>query len=410
MTAVLYFAAGLIVGIAITIIIHSRQKSDVKALARELASEANSEKIQDLEQFLGRVKESFDSVSMEALDKSLKQHLAIAKGALSEQSAVGKKDIEGKKELIFETFNTMKAELEKVSGLMKDFEGDRQKKYGELSNLLSSTGNQLNRLHDTTSKLTTALVRSRVRGNWGERMAEDILKLAGFIHGINYYKQKTLQESAQRPDFTFVLPNDQKVNMDVKFPFNNYWLFLESENPDEKDKYKKQFLKDVKSRIKELTSRDYINPDDNTVDIVIMFIPNEQVYAFINENDNTILDDAIKNKVALCSPLTLFAILAVIRQAIDNFNIERTANQILSLMGGFYKQWGLYVDSQDKMGKRIDDAQKEFNKLVTTRRTQFEKILEKIEQLRQQKDLPSVEVDSVTFQPESPPDDRLESQ
>jgi len=406
MTAVLYFAAGLIVGIAIMIIIHTRQKRDIRDLARELASQANSEKLQDLEQFLGRVKESFDSVSMEALDKSLKQHLEIAKGALSEQSAVGKKDLEGKKELIFETFNTMKTELEKVSGLMKGFEGDRQKKYGELSNLLSSTGNQLNLLHDTTSKLTTALVRSRVRGNWGERMAEDILKLAGFIQGINYYKQKTLQESAQRPDFTFVLPNDQKVNMDVKFPFNNYWLFLETENPDEKDKYKKQFLKDVKNRIKELTSRDYINPDDNTVDIVIMFIPNEQVYAFINENDRDILDDAIKNKVALCSPLTLFAILAVIRQAIDNFTIERTANQILKLMGGFYKQWGLYVDSQEKMGKRIDDAKNEFNKLVTTRRNQFEKILEKIEQLRQQKDLPSVDVESINFQPESLPDDK----
>jgi len=294
----------------------------------------------------------------------------------------------------------MKTELEKVGKLMKEFEGDRQLKYGELSNLLSSTGNQLNRLHDTTSKLTTALVRSRVRGNWGERMAEDVLKLAGFMQDINYYKQKTLQNSAQRPDFTFVLPNDQKVNMDVKFPFNNYWLYLETESPDEKDKFKKMFLKDVKSRIKEITSRDYINPDDNTIDFVIMFIPNEQVYAFINENDNTILDDAIRSKVALCSPLTLFAILAIIRQAIDNFNIERTANQILALMGGFYKQWGLYVDSQDKMGKRLDEAQKEFNRLVITRRNQFEKILEKIEQLRQSKHIPIIDSGTIEFQSE----------
>ena len=139
-----------------------------------------------------------------------------------------------------------------------------------------------------------------------------------------------------------------------------------------------------------------------------MFIPNEQVYAFINENDNTILDDAIRNKVALCSPLTLFAILAVIRQAIDNFNIERTANQILALMGGFYKQWGLYVDSQDKMGKRLEDARNEFNRLVTTRRNQFEKILEQIEQLRQSKHIPIIDSEAIEFQSESTNDDEAE--
>lgn len=406
MISIAIFVIGLIIGVTVTSIIYARTRKDTKAIAQELVTQSNAEKLQDLEQFLQRIRESFDSVSMEALSKSLNQHIEIAKSALSEQSALGKKELESKKDLISQTFDAMKGELEKVGGLMKEFEGDRQKKFGELSSLLTSAGNELNRLQDTTSKLTTALVRSRVRGNWGERMAEDILKLAGFIKDINYYRQKTLETSAQRPDFTFLLPNNQKVNMDVKFPFNNYWQYLETEIPDEKEKYKKLFLKDVKSRIKEITTRDYINPDDNTVDVVIMFIPNEQVYAFINENDNTILDEAIKNKVALCSPLTLFAILAVIRQAIDNFNIERTANQILSLMGNFYKQWGLYVDSQEKMGKRLDEARNEFHRLVTTRRTQFEKVLLKIEELRQQKHLPISEDISDNFKNDrSLPDD-----
>ena len=122
--------------------------------------------------------------------------------------------------------------------------------------------------------------------------------------------------------------------------------------------------------------------------MVIMFIPNEQVYSFINENDRSILDEAIKNKVALCSPLTLFAILAIIRQAVDNFNLEKTANQIITLMNSFYKQWKLYKNGMDKMGKRIEDAQKEYTNLVTTRTNQLQKPLNEIERLRQQKGLP----------------------
>ncbi|MBU0549628.1 MAG: DNA recombination protein RmuC, partial [Candidatus Omnitrophica bacterium] len=127
---------------------------------------------------------------------------------------------------------------------------------------------------------------------------------------------------------------------------------------------------------------DYINPAANTVDYVILFIPNEQIYAFINESDSSILDEALRNKVILCSPLTLYAILAVIRQAVDNFNLEKTAGQILQLLGTFNKQWGLFIESMDKMGKRIDDARSEFDALVSTRRNQLERPLRQIEQLR----------------------------
>jgi len=180
--------------------------------------------------------------------------------------------------------------------------------------------------------------------------------------------------------------------MDVKFPLDNYLKYLESDGDAEREKSKARFLKDVRERIKEVLTRDYINPEENTVDYVIVFIPNEQVYAFINENDGTILDDALKNKVILCSPITLYAILAVIRQAVDNFNLEKTAAQILSLLGSFNKQWDAFMKSFDKMGKRIDDAQREFNTLTSTRRNQMERSLRKIDDLRTQRGLAEVEL------------------
>jgi len=108
------------------------------------------------------------------------------------------------------------------------------------------------------------------------------------------------------------------------------------------------------------------------------------VYAFINENDSSILDEALKHKVILCSPITLYAVLAVIRQAVDNFNLEKTAAQIMSLLGTFNKQWSNFIKSLEKMGKKIDEAQKEFNALTSTRRNQLERPLRQIEDLRKQ--------------------------
>jgi DNA recombination protein RmuC len=219
-------------------------------------------------------------------------------------------------------------------------------------------------------------------------MAEDVLRLAGFMEGINYQKQKSLETTAGRPDFTFFLPQDLMLNMDVKFPFDNYLRYLEAKGEADQQRYREQFLRDVRARVKEVATRDYINPAENTVDYVLLFIPNEQIYAFIHELDRAVLDEALKNKVILCSPLTLYAILAVIRQAVENFNLEKTASRILSLLGSFNKQWQAFIQSMEKMGRRIEDAHKEFHQLTSTRKSQLERPLREIESLRMQRGIP----------------------
>jgi len=265
---------------------------------------------------------------------------------------------------------------------VQKIETERKQSFGQLSVHLKNSVEQTRLLQETTNQLNTVLSSSQARGQWGERMAEDVLRVAGFIEGINYLKQATGQTTSTRPDFTFLLPNNLKVNMDVKFPFDNYMAFLQAKSEAEQANYKNQFLKDVRNRIKEVQGRDYINPAENTVDYVIVFIPNEQIYAFINETDVSILDEALKNKVILSSPITLYAILAIIRQAVSNFNLEKTASQIMALLGDFYKQWENFKTAMEKMGNRIEDAQKEFLALTSTRSKALERPLMKIENLR----------------------------
>jgi len=331
------------------------------------------------------VEKTFTALSFDALTKNSQEFLRLANESLSKQTQAGTGELESKKQLIEKTVEGMKTDLKKVEELVTTFEKDRDKKYGELTNQLKTTAETTSKLQDVTSKLQTALASTRIRGQWGERMAEDVLRLAGFIEGINYVKQKTLDLAMSRPDYTFLLPQDLKVNMDVKFPLDNYMKYVDEESESSKQGYREQFLKDVRQRVKEVTTRDYINPEENTVDYVLVFIPNEQVYCFVNECDRALIDDAMRNKVILCSPLTLYAILAVMRQAIDNFNLEKTASEILGLLGTFNKQWGAFKGSMERMGKRIEDAREEYIKLVSTRSNQLDRPLTKINNLRRQR-------------------------
>jgi DNA recombination protein RmuC len=384
MNDVIIFIGGALFGVAVAYIIYTLRKKEAKEIARELVSETESQKVQDLEALINKIKDSFGSLSLDALSKNTEEFLKLANETLSKQTQTGEKELEGKKKLIDQTLTAMKEDLQSVQHLVTNLEKDREQKFGELTSQLKQTTEQTRKLQETAGHLKTALASTKVRGQWGERMAEDVLRLAGFIEGINYIKQKTLETASTRPDYTFLLPQELKVNMDVKFPLDNYLRYLETEAESDKETYKSQFIKDVKNRIKEVTSRDYINPEENTVDYVIVFIPNEQVYAFINENDSSLMDDALRNKVILCSPITLYAILAVIRQAVDNFNLEKTAAQIMSLLGAFHKQWNNFVNSMERMGKRIEDTQKEYYALTSTRRNQLERSLRKIEDLRSQ--------------------------
>ena len=131
-------------------------------------------------------------------------------------------------------------------------------------------------------------------------MAEDVLKFSGLVEGINYVKQSAYSDSEMVrniPDFTFFLPNDLKVNMDVKFPFAHYLDFVNAESDILRESHKKAFFKDVKARIKEVTTRSYIS--DETVDYVLVFIPNEQIYGFINQEDQNVIQDALSKKSRL---------------------------------------------------------------------------------------------------------------
>jgi DNA recombination protein RmuC len=298
-------------------------------------------------------------------------------------------DLTAKKSLIDQQLGTMNAELGKVNTLVRELENDRRHAFGQLTNELQRQHEGLETLSANTQQLREVLASSKARGQWGERMAEDVLRLAGLLEGVNYRKQATLA-GAGRPDYTFLLPNDVVMHMDVKFPLDNYVRYLDADNDIERAARRDQFLRDVRDRVKELTTRGYLDAGDETVDCLVLFIPNEAVFAFVQEHDRSIIDDAMRAKVMLCSPLTLYAVLAVVRQAVDNFRLERTSNEILSLLGEFNKQWEKYTTQLDVVQKRFDSVAKDYGALMSTRHRALQRPLDKIESLRTESSQPAL--------------------
>ena len=338
------------------------------------------------------LKTEFQALSQTALRDASEQFLDLAEQRFARLAEVGSHEMQGNRMLIDQQLQNMKNELGKVTDLVQKFEKDREAKFGQLTTEIRTIGEQAAALTSSTSTLRQALANSRSRGQWGERMAEDILRLMGFIEGVNYEKQKGIEGSSSRPDFVFYLPGESRINMDVKFPLDNYLRYVESESDTDKAGYQQAFLRDVRSKINEISSRDYIDPRQGTVDYVLLFIPNESVYSFIHESDQQLLDTALQKKVIWCSPLTLYCVLAVVRQAVENFAVEKASSEIISLMGTFREQWGKFLGQMGTLGNRLRSAQNAFDDLSGTRRRVLERPLEKIEELRRRRGLPVAEL------------------
>ncbi|MFT7144665.1 MAG: DNA recombination protein RmuC [Alphaproteobacteria bacterium] len=377
------FAVGTVVGLTFGLTVGLYLAKQAKESAQSIFDEREKRAREDMDRMVASMKESFGALSLEALSKNTEEFLKVAGETLNKHTETNKQELGGKKEMIDQTLKNMKGELDKVNDMVQGIEKDRKAKFDVLSKEISRTADETKSLRETTHDLTNALTNSRVRGQWGERMAEDVLRLAGFIEGTNYLKQQTLTKGdGSRPDFTFYLPDNHFVHMDVKFPLENYLNHMNAKNDNEREKYKTQFLKDARTSINETTKRGYIDKSQGTLDYVLVFIPNEQVYSFLNEHDHDLVDNSLRQKIVLCSPTTLYAVLSVIRQAVDNFHMERKASDILKVLEDFSAQWDSFKEAMDKMGRRIDDSQREFQKLTGTRQRALEKPLKKIEELK----------------------------
>ncbi len=367
-------------------------KARVEAVTKCETSELRlKEEMERFESVRKELSETFKALSLDALARNTDEFkkysdefMKLAEEKLKSQTADGKKELEGKKDLIDRNIDSIGKTLSEVQRRIEEVGKVSGERITEVTTLIKKHEEVTSKLKDTTEHLGRALASSKKRGEWGERMAEDIIRLVGMAEGINYIKQKTLESAPGRPDFTFLLPNNLRVNMDVKFPLDNFTHYLDAVSEHDRKRYREELLKNTRIMIKQVTTREYINPADNTVDYVIVFIPNEQVYGFIQESDMTIMDEALRQKVILCSPFTLYAVLAVIRQTIENFNLERTASEILTLLAEFSKQWKAYKEKFKAMGDRIDAAKKEYDILVTTRTNMLERPLRKVDELSTQ--------------------------
>jgi DNA recombination protein RmuC len=351
------FVAAMLGTIAVTLLLRKSNKSDIEE--------------KGLEDKIARI-------SSDALKNNTEQFLILAKEVLGAQKNEIKVDLDGKKSAISNLIDEIRKDIRKNEERLTKSDEDRVRSFSTLQNELKSYKEITNDLKMSTDKLKSLLSNNQLRGAFGEQVAEDLLKMAGFVEGTSYTKNETQQTQSTRPDFTILLPDQTKINIDVKFPYSALVKTLESENDTDKKKHFMQFRTDVKEKIKQVSTRDYINPEEKTVDFVILFIPNEMIFSYIYDQMNDVWEEAMRKKVVLAGPFSFTAILRMVGQAYSNFRYQENLQHIIGLIHKFDEEYQKYSAAVDTLGDRISSTSKQFEVVTTTRNRQLTSVVDKI--------------------------------
>jgi DNA recombination protein RmuC len=351
---IIALVAGICLGIGIFFVLKGNNKNDSEQITQNL--ETNLRQLLPL-----MMKESNDYLT------------ELAKEKLQSESKQNRMDLENKRSEITRIVKDLET-------YVKTSEKERIDTMSALSSAVEESRKITKELSVNTEGLKKVLSNNQLRGQFGEQVADDLLKMAGFVRGVDYEFNKEQAGSETRPDFTIYLPDRTKINVDSKFPYNNLQRMTESDDKELKTKFKNEFERDVKEKVKQVTTRDYINPEDKTVDFVILFIPNEMIFSYIYDKMPELWQDAMTKKVVFAGPFSFTAILRMIKQSYENFRVQGNILNIIGHVKAFEKEFDTFSDSFLKIGERIDSLQKQYNTVSTTRYNQLVRRVDKVKQ------------------------------
>ena len=267
--------------------------------------------------------------------------------------------LEGKTRSILAPFE------EQIKGLSASV-NSLQTTYSQEQGTISQLATQITTLQSTTTTLTNSLKSPTARGSWGENQLRNVIQLAGMESYCDYTEQFTggEGESDQRPDVVVRLPNGAMIAIDSKAPLSAYLRMQDATDVATKEIELKNHARLMRDHMKKLSDKKYWNQFPQSPDFVVMFIPGEGFVSDAMRSDPSLLDDAMKNRVLVASPVNLLALLFAVAKGWQAHSIAEHAKEVAALGTELYERVGVVLTHVGKMGTNLSTATTAYNDMV----------------------------------------------
>jgi DNA recombination protein RmuC len=404
-----FIVVGIIVGLVIGLLV-GRSKSS--------AAEARYAMLQDQKKEMETSMESALSVRLAEQKQTEEKRLAEQKANYEETIANLKENFNAQNAELKARFNET---IEKVTAQVKTATDtmlkERQKEFAENSN--QSLGQIVNPLRETIDKMKKAMEENtekqtsmsgemraniehmmrqsmeakksadeltrvfkhgtKVQGDWGETVLDELLQSQGLTKGIHYDTQAVIKDatgktvrseegSIMRPDVILHLDQRRELIIDSKVSLTAFIDYVNADNEDDRQHYLKSHIDSLQKHVKELSAKDYssyIQAPKVKMDYVIMFVPHTgALWTALNAQPD-LWRRAMEKNVFIADEQTLFAALRIINltwtqivQAQNHEKVFALANEMLNRVGQFWNEYEAMGKALEKAAKAYEDGKK----------------------------------------------------
>lgn len=291
--------------------------------------------------------------------------------------------------------------LDALQTKVAQIEEGRKHEMGALGEQLKGLGEQQARLDRETSALSSALRNNKVRGAWGEAQLRNIVESAGLLEHVDFDTQVVVTDAdghTQRPDMVIHMPGGKTIPIDAKAPYADYQRACEipdTASPEElarKNELLHSHAKAVRDHVKTLGDKAYWNAFGDAPDFVIAFIPNESLLQAALETDPTLMDDAFAQKVALTSPITLWAVLKSVAYAWQQQSLTDDAKMLFDLSRELYERFAVLGERATKLGSAITKTVGAYNSFAASLESRVLVTARKLQRVDQSKVIGTVDM------------------
>ena len=330
--------------------------------ARRRASDigdVNAEVRVDTEGLVAAVKEAVDARVGKAAQEALKSNTELANQLIDERSRTLEEQTKNLLQPVTEQMHQLKAS---VGDLKSTYEKNR----GSVDSLNESLTQQINELTSHTGALAGALKSSSARGAWGENQLRNIIDLSGMASYCDFSEQTTAasDDGALRPDLTVRLPNGAFLVVDSKVPLASYLRMQEIDDSAAREAELKGHVKAMQKHVKALSDKRYWELFDDAPDFVVMFVPGESFLADALRAEPGLVDEAMRQRVVIASPMSLMALLLTIARGWQTTLLADNAKKVEEHGRELHRRVGTTLTAMAKTGRGLETATKAYNEMV----------------------------------------------
>ena len=240
-------------------------------------------------------------------------------------------------------------------------------------------------MNTAANKMVQAMHSPVSRGKWGENSLRNIIETAGMLPYSDFTEQTTGEVEGRilRPDVVINLPNQGSLAVDAKAPefAEAYEKMIATESIEEQQLLLGAHIKSMRAHVKTLSLKEYWNQFDRSPEFVVMFVPLESMLSDALKADPTLVDDAMRSRVLIASPMNLLALLLAAHRGWQDFRVQEDAKKIGDLTKELYKRFSTLFDYVRKTGKGIQQSTTNYNNLIGALESRVLPTLRKLDDL-----------------------------